>query len=257
VARRYSYWLGGKDHFGADREAGDKVAAAYPGIGVAVAENRRFLRRAVTYLARDAGVRQFLDIGAGLPTGDDTHQIAQAIHPDARVVYVDNDPVVLSHTRALHTSAPDGVIVHIDADLREPEKILADPDLRSALDWTQPIGLLLVAVLHFIPDDDRPHEVVASFARGLPEGSWLVISHATYDHFTDETIAALAATGPFYPRSREDFVRFVDGMDVVPPGWTNLSRWRDEDEEEPRPLETEVAAYAAVAQVRAQREGEM
>ncbi|GAA2553953.1 hypothetical protein GCM10010435_25450 [Winogradskya consettensis] len=169
-ARRYNYWLGGKDNFAADRASGDAIAAAFPTTRMAVIENRQFLSRAVTHLTRDAGIRQFLDIGTGLPSADNTHEVAQAIAPDARIVYVDNDPLVLTHARALLTGTPAGATAYLHADLREPERILADPQLAEVLDLTQPVALMLVAVLHFVAESDDPYAKVAHLLDALPTG---------------------------------------------------------------------------------------
>ena len=169
-ARRYNYWLGGKDNFQADRESGDAMAAAFPTIRTSALENRRFLQRAVGYLAREAGIRQFLDIGTGIPTANNTHEVAQAVAPESRVVYVDNDPIVLAHARALLTSSPEGATAYIDADLRDPEKILAHPELQRTIDLSQPVGLMLVAVLHFVPDGDDPYALVRRLLDALPAG---------------------------------------------------------------------------------------
>src|SRR4051812_29557414 len=159
-ARRYNYWLGGKDNFAADRAAADAIEAAFPHIRTAAVENRRFLQRAVRHLVEEAGIRQFLDIGTGLPTADNTHEVAQRIEPSARVVYIDNDPLVLAHARALLTSDPAGATAYLDADLRDADAILAQPELAEVLDLSQPVALLLVAVLHFIADDDQAYETV-------------------------------------------------------------------------------------------------
>jgi len=160
-ARRYDYWLGGRDNFAADRESGDAIAAAFPAIRTAVVENRSFLRRTVRFLAAERGVRQFLDLGTGIPTSPNVHEIVQAVAPESRVVYVDNDPIVLAHRRALLTSSPEGATAYIDADLRTPETILDDPGLRATIDLSRPVALVLVAVVHFVPDEDDPHGLVA------------------------------------------------------------------------------------------------
>jgi hypothetical protein len=253
-ARRYNYWLGGKDNFAADRESGDAVAAAFPTVRIAAIENRRFLQRAVTFLAKEAGIRQFLDIGTGIPTADNTHEVAQSIDPASRIVYVDNDPIVLAHARALLTSSPEGATAYLDADLREPQRILSDPDLRGTLDLSQPVGLILVAILHFIPDEHDPYGVVARLVSALPAGSYLAMSHATYDFMSSETVAELAATNAardvvFRARSRSEFSRFFDGLDVVAPGIVDVTEWRAEDEPPPRPRVEETAVYCAVARI--------
>ncbi len=252
-ARRYNYWLGGKDNFAVDRASADQIAEAFPTVPTAAVENRRFLRRAVTFLA-EAGVRQFLDIGTGLPTADNTHQVAQAIAPDARIVYVDNDPLVLVHARALLTSSPEGATAYIDADLREPDKILSSPDLEGILDLSQPIALMLVAILHFIVDADAPYEIVADLVADLPSGSFLVMSHVTYDLMPPEVVANLTAIGaasnePFQARSRAEFARFFDGLELVPPGIVSVTQWRADDEPAPRPTASDVSVYGAVARV--------
>jgi hypothetical protein len=251
-ARRYDYWLGGKDNFAADRESGDAVAAAFPTVRTSAIENRRFLRRAVAYLAREVGLRQFLDIGTGIPTADNTHQVAQAIDPRSRVVYVDNDPIVLMHARALLTSTPEGATAYLDADLRDPGRILGDPHLSRTIDLSQPVGLMLVAILHFVKDADDPYGAVSRLVSAMPSGSYLTITHATKDHMPPETLAAVDGADeqiPFQFRSREEFGRFLDGMDLVPPGIVSVSEWRAETEAGPRPSAAETAVYGAVARI--------
>jgi hypothetical protein len=250
-ARRYDYWLGGKDNFAADRESGDAIAAAFPAIRTAVQENRGFLRRAVTYLTKEVGVRQFLDIGTGLPTANNTHEVAQGIAPASRIVYVDNDPLVLVHARALLTSSPQGATAYLDADLRDTDRILADADVRGTLDFSQPIAVMLVAILHFIPDEADPYGIVARLVDALPAGSYLVMSHATGDFWSAEASADLASgrLGPLTPRNRDEFARFFDGLELVPPGITSIAQWRDEAEPPPRPTPAESYAYGAVARI--------
>ncbi|MGW4498819.1 SAM-dependent methyltransferase [Micromonospora sp. NPDC004336] len=253
-ARRYNYWLGGKDNFQADRDSGDAVAAAFPTIRTAALENRRFLQRAVRHLAREAGIRQFLDIGTGIPTADNTHEVAQAVAPETRVVYVDNDPIVLAHARALLSSSPQGATAYIDADLRDPEKILAHPDLLRTIDLSRPVALMLVAILHFVPDGDDPYAVVARLLDALPPGSYLAASHATHDHLPPEIAREAKAAGRgggphgvINLRSRAEFVRFFDGLEVVEPGVTSVAEWRADDAPQPRPSVAEVSMYGAVA----------
>jgi hypothetical protein len=250
-ARRYDYWLGGKDNFAADRESGDAIAAAFPAIRTAVQENRGFLRRAVTFLTKDVGIRQFLDIGTGLPTANNTHEVAQAIAPESRIVYVDNDPLVLVHARALLTSSPEGSTAYLDADLRDTDRILDDANVRGTLDFSQPIAVMLVAILHFIPDAADPYGIVARLVDALPTGSYLVMSHATGDFWSEQARADLASgrLGPLTPRTHDEFARFFDGLELVPPGITSIAQWRDEDEPEPRPTAAESYAYGAVARV--------
>jgi hypothetical protein len=250
-ARRYDYWLGGKDNFAADRESGDAIAAKFPAIRIAVVENRRFLRRAVTFLAREAGIRQFLDIGTGLPTANNTHEVAQAIAPESRITYVDNDPLVLVHARALLTSSPGGATAYVEADLREPEKILDSTDLRRTLDLSQPVALMLLAILHFIPEDDDPYGIVARLTGALPVGSYLVASHATSDFLPPELVADIAAGrhGEGRLRTKAEFTRFFDGLALVPPGIVPVAEWRADDEPQPRPTSAETGMYAGVARI--------
>ncbi|MCY1137616.1 SAM-dependent methyltransferase [Actinoplanes sp. Pm04-4] len=251
-ARRYNYWLGGKDNFAVDRESGDQIAAVFPTIRVTARENRGFLRRAVTHLTAEAGIRQFLDIGTGLPTADNTHEVAQRLAGEARVVYVDNDPMVLAHARALLTSTPEGRTAYLEADLREPEKILADPAVRDVLDFDRPIALMLIAVLHFIDDTDEARRIVRTLLDALPAGSYLVLSHGTSDYADAETharFAAMATRGAIdaWPRTRDEVRSLVDGLDLLEPGIAPVNEWRAEGEAGPRPTAAEVAVYGLVA----------
>jgi hypothetical protein len=250
-ARRYDYWLGGKDNFAADRASGDEIAAAFPTVRTTVIENRRFLRRAVTYLARETGIRQFLDIGTGIPAANNTHEVAQAIAPDTRVVYVDNDPIVLVHARALLASAPEGETAYLDADFREPETILAGA--RATLDFDAPIGLMLIALLHFIYPEEGPYEHVRTLVDAMPAGSYLAMSHVTADYFPPEMREAAKSAprtpGGFAFRSREEFARFFEGLELVEPGITSIARWRADNEEEPRPAVEEISCNGAVARI--------
>jgi len=254
-ARRYDYWLGGKDNFAADRESGDAVEAMFPTIRAAAVENRRFLGRAVQFLAGERGIDQFLDIGTGIPGVDNTHEVAQAIDPGVGVVYVDNDPIVLSHARALLTSGSTaGRTSYIDADLRDPDRILNDPAVSQTFDLGRPIALLLIAVLHFVPDDDRPHDAVARLVDGLPDGSYLAMSHVTNDFLPQEQHAPLDAVGRtqsgFQARGLQEFARFFAGHDLVDPGIVPISAWRADGEPSPRPRAADIAQYGAVARVR-------
>jgi S-adenosyl methyltransferase len=249
-ARRYNYWLGGKDHFAVDRESAELIAAAFPTVRTMAVENRGFLRRAVTHLA-DQGIRQFLDIGTGLPTANNTHEVAQRIAPESRVVYVDNDPMVLVHARALLTSAPEGRTQYIEADLRDPEKILAQPELRETLDLTQPVGLMLIAVLHFIRETPEAVRVVRTLLDALPSGSYLVASNATTDFSDAETAAryrAMIAAGQVdaFPRTAAELTEIFAGLEILDPGFVAVSDWRAENEPDPRPQPGEVAVYGAV-----------
>src|SRR5450755_259295 len=179
VARVYDYWLGGKDNFAADRAAGEQAIAAYPDIVFSVRANRAFLARAVRFLAADCGIRQFLDIGTGIPTANNTHQVAQSVAPECRVVYVDDDPVVLAHARALLTTGPAGATDYIDADLRDTQKILQSAE--RTLDFSRPVAVTLMAILHLIPDEADPYGIVSTLMAAVPPGSYLALSHPTGD----------------------------------------------------------------------------
>jgi hypothetical protein len=221
-ARVYDYALGGKDNFPADRAAAERALQANSSLRTTARENRAFLRRAVRYLAEEAGIRQFLDIGTGIPTAPNVHQVAQAIVPQARIVYVDNDPIVLAHARALLSSSPEGKTTYVDADLRDVDTILNSPQLRAVLDLSQPVGLLLIAIMHFIPDTDDPYGLAARLLDALPSGSYLALSHLTGD-FAPEAMGAAAAvlrTGHMAMRlrSRPQVERFFDGLDLVESG---------------------------------------
>ncbi len=250
-ARMYDYYLGGKNHFAADREAADKVLAGMPTSRTFARENRDFLGRAVRYLAGEAGIRQFLDIGTGLPATNSVHEVAQAVAPECRVLYADNDPLVLVHARALLTSSPEGRTAYVQADLRDPAAILADPVTRDVLDFSRPVALMLVAVLHFIQDDDGPAEILKTLIDALPSGSYLVATHLSGEHDR----AAMEAAAVAYQRAgvrgqardSDDFARLVfDGLELVPPGVTLVSEWRP-DEEAVRPAPAEVNCYGGVA----------
>ena len=250
-ARRYDYWLGGKDNFAADRESGDAIAAAFPTVRTAVIENRRFVRRAAAFLAGHAGIRQFLDIGTGIPTSPNVHEIVQGIAPASRAVYVDNDPIVLAHARALLTSSEEGATAYLDADLREPDKIISNAELQGIFDFSRPMALILAAILHFIPDEDDPYGIVARLVGALPKGSYLVMSHATNDFLAPQEVAEIVAGryGPFFARSEAEFARFFEGFELVPPGIASVAEWRAEAEPRPRPTAAEAYTYCAVARV--------
>jgi hypothetical protein len=257
-ARRYNYWLGGKDNFAADRASADAIEKIYPGIRTAAVENRRFLRRAVRHLVVAEGVRQFLDIGTGLPTAGNTHEIAQRCNPTGRVVYVDNDPLVLVHARALLVSHPAGATAYLDADLRQPDAILAAPELHGTLDLSQPVAVLMVAVLHFLPDHEQAYDVVKTLMAAMPAGSYVVISHATTDVLPADTAHQLAARdlpgrGDFTARSRARVARFFDGLTLLDPGLQVISAWRP-DPDDPEPPAEQVAVYGGIAHKPAPRQ---
>jgi hypothetical protein len=247
-ARVYDYWLGGKDNYAADRALGDAVIAAMPSTRSSARANRAFLGRAVRYLAAEAGIRQFLDIGTGIPTAGNTHEVAQAAAPGSRIVYVDNDPIVMAHARALMTSHPAGATAFMQADLREPGRILADPELRATLDLGKPVALMLVAVLHFLTGAENPRGIVAELLGALPSGSYLAISNITADFDPDSAAVAQAAgqrSGVTYvPRSHAEVAAFFTGLDLVDPGVVPLLAWRPDDGTPEDPIA--VPSYAAM-----------
>lgn len=251
-ARRYNFWLGGKDNFEADRTSADLIRTEFPTIELAAQANRDFLRRVVTTLVREYQVSQFLDIGAGLPSASNTHEVAQALHPAAKVVYVDNDPIVMVHARALLTSlSTAGTTNYIQADLRNPTSILTDPALRDTLDLTQPVALLLVAVLHFIHDTDRPHDIVRQLLAPLPAGSFLALSHIGVDLLTPDLAARFQVinhkAGIDMPqRNRDQIARFLDGLEITEPGILPVQRWRP-DTHTRLPPDSDIGVYGALA----------
>jgi len=231
IARIYDYWLGGKDNYAVDREAAENALAAMPSIAAGVRANRAFLRRAVRYLAGEAGIGRFLDIGTGLPAADNTHEVAQSVNPASRIVYADNDPIVLAHARALLTSTTQGATGYIDADLRDTGTVLRAA--ARTLDLTQPVGVMLVAVLHMIGDHHKPHAVVAELLDAMPSGSYLVLSHPAKDILpvaaaeAGRRLGELMAHRPTL-RSHAEVTRFFAGLDLLVPGVVQLPQWRPE-----------------------------
>jgi hypothetical protein len=256
-ARVYDYLLGGKDNFAADRAAAEAGLKANPNSRIPPRENRAFLRRAVRYLAREAHISQFLDIGTGIPTSPNVHEIAQDADPRARVVYVDNDPIVLAHARALLTIGPAGKTAYIDADLRDVAKILNSPDLQQTLDLGQPVALLLIAIMHFVPDDEDPWGLAARLLAELPSGSYLALSHLTGDFDPaawDGVAAVYRRSGVIMQvRSRPAVERFFTGLDLVDPGVVSLPHWRPDPSDigQPgragQPSDAAVSVYGGVA----------
>ena len=250
-ARVYNYWLGGTDNFAADREAAEQAIAANPGILTDVRANRAFLARVVRYLAGECGVRQFLDIGTGLPVAGNTHEVAQEVAPDARIVYADNDPIVLRHARALLTSTPRGACDYVEADLRDTATILGAA--ARTLDFGVPVALMLLIIMHLIPDDDDPHRIVAGLMGALPSGSYLVLAHPASDiraaqmaemtRRVNERMSGPRAT----MRDHAAITRFFDGLDLVEPGVVQPQQWRPEPETPSPPL---VTAWCGVARKR-------
>ncbi|RCG20119.1 SAM-dependent methyltransferase [Sphaerisporangium album] len=229
VARMYDYFLGGKDNFAADRTAAAEIVRAAPYVRQRVQENREFLGRAVRHMA-NAGIRQFVDLGTGLPTQENVHHVAQRVSPGCRVVYVDNDPMVLAHGRALLANRSDTVV--IQADLRDPEDVLAHRDLRRLIDLDEPVAVLMLAVLHFFPDTDGPEDVVAALAGRMARGSYMVISHATAEKMAPDKLAkavqtyAMTSAGSITPRSPERIAGFFEGFELLEPGVVPVARWR-------------------------------
>jgi hypothetical protein len=227
-ARVWNYWVGGKDHFAADRDAAERVQELLPHMMPLARLTRRFLVDTVHQLTADYGIRQFLDIGTGLPTADNTHDAAQRVAPESRIVYVDNDPVVLRHAAALLTGTPDGVTDYLDADLRDPAAILA----RAArvLDFSQPVAVLLVGVLHFLAESDDPYGIVAQLMNAVPSGSYLAIVHGASD-IQAEAVAKSSrmynqmSSVPYTPRSREQVARFFEGLDLLDPGMVPIGQY--------------------------------
>jgi hypothetical protein len=248
-ARVYNAWLGGKDHYAADRDAAQRVAGCRPQVVAGARANRQFLGRVVRYLAAKRGISQFLDIGTGLPAPDNTHEVAQAIDPAARIVYADNDPLVLAYARALLGSTPDGTCDYLGADLHDPAGILA----RAArtLDFTRPAAILLLAVLHFLPDADDPAAILATLAAGLAPGSFVAISHLTSDFAPAAVTSGIAAYNEAVPggitaRSHAQVSALLGDLSLVPPGVVPVSEWRPD----PRLIRQPGDLYAALATIR-------
>ncbi len=228
-ARIWNYWLGGKDNYAADREAGDRVAQMLPIIVTQARADRAFLGRAIRYLAGEAGIRQFLDIGTGLPTADNTHEVAQRVAPEARIVYVDNDPLVLTHARALLTSTPQGACDYIDGDLRDPDRILTEA--ARTLDFGRPVGLMLLGILHHIPDTDQAYAIVRRLVAALAPGSFLTVNHSTSAVSGEAMEEAVrhwnkVGTPSMTLRTPEQIARFFDGLELLEPGVVSCSLWR-------------------------------
>jgi hypothetical protein len=229
-ARVWNYWLGGKDNFEVDRAVGDQFSGFYPDITVVAQSSRGFLKRSITFLAQEAGIRQFLDIGTGMPTAENTHQVAQAAAPDARIVYVDNDPLVLVHARALLTGTAEGVTEYIDADLNDPAAVLEAAG-RTTLDLSKPTGLILMNILGHVPDLEKAVGIVRQLMDALPSGSYLVTADGTNvldGPAFEEAIGVWNANAPlsYHLRRPEELARFLEGLDVIEPGLVPCASWR-------------------------------
>jgi hypothetical protein len=247
VARVYDYWLGGKDNYAADRAAGDQAIKAFPNIVLSARANRAFQARAVRFLAGEVGIRQFLDIGTGIPTANHTHQVAQSVAPESRVVYTDNDPIVLAHARALLASDPEGATAYVDADLRDPKKIL-DGALRL-LDFSRPVAVMLMAILQHIGDEHDPYTIVATLMGAVPPGSYLALSHPAKD-IDAEAMAKMAGVlnqmmaDKVTFRDRAAVARFFSALELAEPGLVQASKWRPTTEVE---AASPAALWAGVA----------
>jgi O-methyltransferase involved in polyketide biosynthesis len=240
AARVWNYWLGGKDNYAVDRRIADAILAVFPAQAEIAQQSRAFLTRAVSYLAGEAGIRQFLDIGTGLPTANNTHEVAQRLAPESRIVYVDNDPLVLVHARALLTSTPEGACAYVDADLHDPDKIITEA--ARTLDIAKPIAVMLLGILGYVPDKDKPGSIVARLIGRLPPGSHVVINDGTNvvrDRTEDEpaedsprarAVALYAATRaiPYHLRTPGQIEGFFAGLELIDPGVVSVSRWRPE-----------------------------
>jgi hypothetical protein len=247
-ARVYDYWLGGKDHFEPDRIAAQEVIAVRPTIIRDIRANREFLGRVVRFLAGEAGIRQFLDIGTGIPSANNTHEVAQSVAPDSRIVYVDNDPIVLAHARALLTSTPEGACAYLDADLKDTGKILQEA--ARTLDFSRPVAVLFIGVLHLVSDAEEPLRIMGEMLDATVAGSYLALTQPAKDVNADEVAEGARRYNehvktPQTRRTHAETLRFFDGMEVVPPGLVQCHRWR------PAPgaigLEENVSAYGGLA----------
>ncbi|MEU5958187.1 SAM-dependent methyltransferase [Streptomyces sp. NPDC047525] len=250
-ARMYDFYLGGKDNYPVDQAAASQVEKVFPTVKTCARANRLFMHRATRFLAGEAGIRQFLDVGTGIPTRPNLHEVAQASTPDAKIVYVDNDPIVLAHADALMRSLPEGRTAYIQADVRQPDSIIHAERLRDVLDLSQPVALSLNALLHFVPDCDGPYGIVERLLEPLAPGSYLVLSHCTPDfapEMWEKVIATYHAGGiPAQVRSQDEVLRFFDGLHLVEPGVVVPHRWRPDGQIEAKATDAAVSFYAGVA----------
>lgn len=250
-ARIYDYILGGKDNYAVDRAAAEATKQVWPALPVHMRANREFMYRAGRFLATECGIDQFLDIGTGIPTSPNLHEVVQEVRPEARVVYTDNDPIVLVHARALMSSTKQGCTAYVNADLRDPDTILASEEFRETLDPSRPIGLMLIAVVHFIEDDDEALDVVRRIVDVLPSGSYMAATIAT-DDFAPEMLAEVRRTYHEHGetlrwRSRAQAARFFDGLELVEPGIVQMHKWRPDGGIALNVPEADIAMYGAIA----------
>ncbi|MER5752157.1 SAM-dependent methyltransferase [Streptomyces sp. NPDC002088] len=231
-ARIWNYWLGGTDHYPVDKEVGDQILSFVPALPRSAVADRRFLARAVRYLAGEAGIRQFLDVGSGLPTADNTHEVAQRVAPESRIVYVDNDPLVLTHAHTLLTSTPEGATAYVEADVRDPEAILREA--ARTLDLDRPVAISMLGVLNFVLDTDEAASIVRRLLDAVPSGSHLVVSHPTTEVDGEAMAAAVEywngqGSAPMTLRTRADLIRLLDPVELLEPGVVTCSRWRPDE----------------------------
>ncbi|MGR3931881.1 SAM-dependent methyltransferase [Streptomyces sp. BRA346] len=250
-ARIYDYIIGGKDYYPADKEAGDAMAREWPALPIHMRANRDFMNRAVRFLAEEAGIRQFLDIGTGIPTSPNLHEIAQAVAPDSRVVYVDNDPIVLTLSQGLLSSTPEGKTTYVEADMRDPAAILSAPELRDTLDLGKPVALTVIAIVHFVLDEDDAYGIVNRLLEPLPSGSYLAMSVGTAD-FAPEEVGRVAREYaardmPMRLRTEAEAARFFDGLDLVAPGVAQVHKWHPDARSGEGIKDEDIAMYGAVA----------
>ncbi|MYX56936.1 SAM-dependent methyltransferase [Streptomyces sp. SID8382] len=250
-ARVYDYILGGKDNYIVDREVGDASLQIWPALRVHMQEGRAFMHRSARYLATEKGIRQFLDIGTGLPTSPNLHETVQAVAPTSRIVYVDNDPIVLAHARALMQGSSEGKISYLDADMRDPERIINSPELAATLDLTQPVALTIISVVHFILDTDEAYRVVRQLIDILPSGSWVALTVAT-DEFAPEVLTGVAKQyadhgEPLVWRTKAEAERFFDGLELEEPGVVQMHKWRRDPAEIANIADQDIAMYGGVA----------
>jgi hypothetical protein len=249
-ARIYDYLLGGKDNFGADRDAAAAITVDWPHLAISMRANRNYMARQARFIAAELGIRQFLDIGAGLPTEPNLHEVVQGVAPESRVMYVDNDPIVLVHARALLTSSPEGRTSYLDADLHDPQAILKSPEFAATFDLSRPVALSLIAILQFIVDDDEAHRIIDRLMAPLPSGSVLALSTVTADSASDEVnkgVAAYVARGiDEKARDRTEVESLFRGLELIGPGVTLVNHWRPDEAARAVPDE-HVHMYGGVA----------
>jgi len=250
-ARLYDYLLGGKDNYPPDREAAEQLIRALPSVPVTVRQNRLFMQRLARYLAAEEGISQFLDIGTGIPTSPNLHEVAQAVNPAARVVYVDNDPIVLAHAQARLTSAPAGRVAYLHADMRDSQAILTAPDLTATLDFGRPVGLFILSTLHMIPDADEARDLLSRYVAPLAAGSFVALSVSTSDGFAPDSahvaVSVLSARGiPVLERTRAEVTALFDGLELIEPGVVRVNQWRPDTGSAEASL-AEIGLYCGVA----------